>query len=161
MVLLGGKILASLFIAYGDFKERKILLLVLIGLFIINGLESFLFVDSVEVLTLILVNISVISIIFGLTYLYFNKVRKVPNPSQTHLGIGDWLFFITLSPLFPTSVFIYVFLLMNVISLVVAIIATVIKNGKYEIPYAGISAVVFIVISVIQYMYPLEILSLI
>lgn len=160
MIFLGGKILASLAIAYGDFKERKIIVLVLIALFLINSFDSYFKLGSQNFIMVTGINIFVVSFIFSLTYVYLKKVKKISNPAQTHLGIGDWLFFIAITPMFLPEVFIYVFLFMNVIALLFSIIMMLITKDRYEIPYAGISALIFAMISIIQYLSPLQILSL-
>ena len=64
-------------IAYGDFKERKILLLALITLFILNLIESFLLLGVYDLLIITGINLLVVSIIFSTTYFYLKKIKKV------------------------------------------------------------------------------------
>jgi hypothetical protein len=160
MLFILGKIIASFAIAYGDFKERKILLLALITLFILNLIESFLLLGVYDLLIITGINLLVVSIIFSTTYFYLKKIKKVKNPAKSHLGIGDWLFFLAITPLFLPEVFIYVFLFMNVIALIYGISATLIAKKQYQIPYAGISAITLVLISIMQYFSPFEILTL-
>lgn len=161
MLLLGGQIIASLLIAYGDFKERKILLWVLLLLFVVNLSCTFLSVGGYLMVQITAINTLVVSSIFFLTYLYLKKIKKIEKPAETHLGIGDWLFFIAVTPLFLPQVYIYVFLSMNIFTLLIGIIITLIKKGKWEIPYAGISALLFVILCIMQYLSPIEILTLI
>lgn len=137
-------------IAFQDIKTRLISVYLLVGLFVLNFTGEITDGNWGGILQLTGLNTLLIVFIFGLTFIYFKWIRKVDNPLMTHLGWGDILFFLALTPLFYPLVYSYVFIAMTVLSTVVGVILFSIKGKSATIPHAGISALFFVVIVLLQ-----------
>ncbi len=161
MWFLLGKLILVTLIAQGDFKERKIAVLFLGLLLAINLVDGFVNEDWMYLGEKVLWNTVIIAFIFGVTYAYFKWVKGIDKPSETHLGAGDWMFFLAIVPLFHPVVFIYVFLGMNVIAFLVGAFQVLIKKKKYIIPYAGIAAVLLGGIEILRFFLILDLSVLI
>ncbi len=143
-------------IAIQDIKTRLISIYLLIGLFVLNFVGELNHSQSIEVLKLTGLNILLIGTIFGITFVYFKWIRKVENPLTTHLGWGDILFFLALTPLFYPLVYSYIFIAMTICSTLVGLIILLIKGNKATIPHAGISAIFFIVLLLLTEFFSLS-----
>lgn len=124
-----------------------------IGEVLSNGMEHTLKLTGINTL--------LIGLIFGLTFLYFKLIRKVNNPLITHLGWGDIMFFLALTPLFYPIVYSYVFIAMTLLSTIVGLVLHLIKSTEVTIPHAGISALSFILTLLLTEMFSYSLNSLI
>lgn len=138
-------------IAFQDIKTRLISVYLLIGLFVLNFAGAISGSNWWNIAELTVYNTLLITFIFTLTFVYFKWVRKIPNPLITHLGWGDVLFFLALTPLFYPLVYSYVFIAMTVLSTIIGIVLISIKGNETTIPHAGISALFFAVIILLEH----------
>ncbi len=160
LLIIGLKIITSMIIAIQDMKTRMISIYLLIGLFVINFVGEVMNNGLESTLQLTGINTLLLGFIFGFTFLYFKFLRKVSNPLITHLGWGDILFFIALTPLFSPIVYSYVFIGMTALSTIIGLILYLFKKGKVSIPHAGISALFFIAITMFTRIYESSLNSL-
>lgn len=138
-------------ITFQDIKTRLISVYLLIGLFVLNFAGAVIDGNWLDIVELTAYNTLLITFIFTLTFIYFKWVRKIPNPLITHLGWGDVLFFLALTPLFYPLVYSYMFIAMTVLSTIIGIIIISIKGNETTIPHAGISALFFAVIILLEH----------
>lgn len=160
-LLLGLKIITSMMIAIQDIKTRLISIYLLIGLLMINFVGGIISNKLSNTIQFTGINILLITFIFGLTYIYFKLIRKIKNPLISHLGWGDILFFLSLTPLFTPIVYSYVFIIMTMISTVIGILLYKKKTDNVTIPHAGISAICFSIILILSAIYDVSLNSLI
>lgn len=73
------------------------------------------------------------------------KNKKILNPFKHYFGIGDFLFFIAITPLFHTSNYIVFFILAMIFAIVVHTVTQQFTNDK-TVPLAGFAALLLIVI---------------
>jgi hypothetical protein len=147
-LIIGLKIIIAMVIAIQDIRTRLISIYLLIGLFVVNFIGMLKTNGFIATLQLTALNNLLLGIIFGITFIYFKWVRKVEHPLITHLGWGDILFFIALTPLFYPLIYSYVFIAMTLVSTLVGLALLVVKGQQASIPHAGISALIFIVLVV-------------
>lgn len=155
MFFLFSQWVLSLIIAIGDFKERLVSLLAIIALFILNLWFVIIQLGFKEALIQTFVNVAFSGAVFFLTLLYFKYYRKIENPLLTHLGLGDVLLTFSISPVFQLKEFVVVFMLINILALVFGVTQSIVKNNKKNvlIPYAGIAAIIFVILSSLQYIW--------
>ncbi len=122
-------------ISYQDIRSRQIhiflLSILLLNTIILNHLTNGLsYIDTVKIVGFVLINI------IGLFIYYSLKSRKLINPIDKFLGLGDIIFLIAVSPLFTLNKFILFFITGLLFSLFTHLI---IKNfsEKKTIPLAG------------------------
>ena len=159
MFFLVSQWVLSLIIAIGDFKDRLVSLFAIIGLFIVNSWFAIIQMEVKEALIQTSVNVVFSGAVFFLTLLYFKYYRKIENPLLTHLGLGDVLLTFSISPVFQLNEFIVVFMLINILALIFGVVQSVVKSSKRKIliPYAGIAAIIFVLLSSLQYIWGLTI----
>lgn len=123
------------FLTYQDIKTRRIHVVLPICIFItgfiINTFSDELFYKYVfQNLIFVVVNI-----VFLLGY-YSLKKRKIFNPIDTEIGLGDIIFFLAITPLFELKSYISFFIISLLVSLIIHSISTVFSKSK-TIPLAG------------------------
>ena len=148
-------------IALQDIRTRLISIYLLMGLFVLNFVGEVINNGMRYTIQLAGINTLLIGFIFGLTFLYFKFIRKINNPLITHLGWGDILFFLALTPLFYPIVYSYTFILMTLASTLIGILLYFKKGKETTIPHAGISAILFIIIIILTEVYSISLNSLI
>jgi hypothetical protein len=126
----------SLFIIiWQDFKQRAIhfslpILVFLLSL-VINYLKEYLdFLDIVKNIGFVAVNI------LGLVLYFSFKNRKLINPIDSMIGLGDILFFVAITPLFILKDYILFFILGMGFSLILHLIINSFKK-QINVPLAG------------------------
>lgn len=148
-------------IAFQDIRTRLISIYLLIGLFILNIIGEVLNNGIEYTLELTGINTLLIGVIFGITFLYFKLIRKVNNPLITHLGWGDIMFFLALTPLFYPIVYSYIFICMTLLSTIIGVVLYFSKGKEITIPHAGISALFFVLILLLTEVFSYSLNSLI
>lgn len=145
-------------IIIGDFRERLVSLFAIIGLYIVNIWFSFFAIGFKDALIQSVLNIAFSGVVFFLTLVYFKYYRKVKNPLLTHLGLGDVLLIFSITPVFQLREFIIVFMMINILVLVFGVIQGAVNgdNKRTLIPYAGIAAIIFVILSSLQYIWGLH-----
>jgi hypothetical protein len=128
-----------------DLKNREISIYAVLCLLISGFIYPLLYSDITVVDHLYqgLQNTMVLSLIFGITFLYFKVLKKVENPFQTHLGVGDLLFFLSLVFVGPIISFIILFLAMSIFSSIVGALGIALFKWK-TIPLAGLGALLLL-----------------
>lgn len=130
-------------IIWQDIKQRAIHFLLPIVVFLIAliiNVKS----DHLNYL-MIFKNIGFVGInILGLLLYFSFKGKKVINPIDKKIGLGDVLFFIAITPLFNLRLYIVVFVLGMIFSLIMHLIVRLF-NEQQSIPLAGYLAFFLIV----------------
>jgi hypothetical protein len=146
-----GILLICSWIIFDDFKNREVNIISLILLLIMGFIQRSFSGDSYGILFKEgLINTLIISVIFGITFLYLKKIKKIEKPSETHLGLGDYFFFLSLVFFFSTEFYILVFITMTFFSLLVGILIQFLKSNRSTIPYAGIGSLLLAIMQVFK-----------
>lgn len=134
-------------IAIQDFKHRAISWYILPIMFLAFLFKSFSLLSYHQVLKFALINLSFIIIQLIILTAYMSiKNKKVTNIINTYLGIGDVLFFITLTVAFSPVSFIAFYILSLMITLLFYIFYKIIfKNASTQIPLAGGQSICFLI----------------
>jgi hypothetical protein len=117
---------------YQDNKTRTVHLFVLLGIAVL----SFLLMKG-DVWAQMLMNLLFVCIVMSSLFIYVSlKQRRLVNIFQAHFGIGDFVFFIAIAPLFSNQNYILFFISGMVFS---AILHLIRAKGKSDltIPLAG------------------------
>lgn len=128
-------ILVLLIIVYQDLKQRTIHVALPVITFILAlVINYFTFelssTDALLNLAFIAFNIIVLIIYFSI------KSKKIVNPIDTAIGLGDIVFFIAITPLFTLRPFVLFFIFGLVFSLLMHLIGNIVREIK-TIPLAG------------------------
>ncbi len=138
-MILAGKILLIgllFYVFYEDVKERKVTLLLLFTLFVLGGLlNSYHHILELFLIST-LINLSVISAIIFILFLY--SKFKLKAPLFDVFGVGDLLFFVFMAISFPVSTFLVLFSVSLIFSFVISIVFK--EKLKNLIPLAGLQA---------------------
>ncbi len=139
-----------------DMKERRIswvLLPLLLGSFLAQGL---FLIPVGELLRYTIFNISFILLqLLVLTAYMSIKNKKLVNIINSHLGIGDVLFFITATAAFSPVNFIVFYIIGLLLTLIFfTAFSRFVKNVSKEIPLAGAMAAVMIVLLLVNQWMP-------
>lgn len=142
-VLLICIVLFSIFLQ--DWKFRKIHILLPIILFTVSYLGVIL-LDHKTKIKFVLINIAFFLVIFLVLVLYMsNKNKKIINPFQNYFGLGDLLFYLSISPLFLLKNYIVFFIVSMLFSIVLELLILRKKSQK-SIPLAGFSGLLLLLI---------------
>ena len=138
-------------IAYQDFKERKVYLLCYPALLLVVLLAQHTrcdFDDSFKEQCII--NNCVITFQFLVIAIYMQLIRGIKFTAA--IGVGDILFYYCITPYMSVTLF----MLFNILSLLITVILYIFfkKSFKDAIPLAGIQAVCFIGLQVYDYCTP-------
>lgn len=130
------------FIIFQDLKNRAIHVLLPISIFLIalaiNYLSDHLnFLMCITNIGFVVVNI------VGLTLYFSLKNRKLINPIDSMIGLGDILFLISITPLFSLKSYILLFIVGMAFSLVLHLIINVLRKQN-SVPLAGYLSIYFI-----------------
>ena len=122
-----------------DFKHREIVLWIL-SLFSILSVGAGIYSYGWKtVITNVAYNILLLSYLsIGLLSYLWIRNRRFTNPLKRHLGIGDMLFILALTPLFGVREFL-LFLLVSMIS---ALVWWLISGRQKTIPLVGVLGIV-------------------
>jgi len=145
-ILKGVVLLCLLAVFIQDWKSRKIHVVLPVALF----LASYFLVTQQRKgnITLILYNAFIFMIILTVMILYMSlKNKRFLNPFQNYFGLGDFLFFIAITPLFLRNNYILFIILAMVFSLVVQVVfRRIIKRDM--VPLAGLSALLLAILCI-------------
>ena len=145
-------IIALIAICYQDFKERQVYLGLLIITGVFMGFLHFKNSDPTVYFWNVIMNITVILIIY--TVLFFYSLWKLKKSISQTFGLGDLLFFIVLAIGFSTAAFLVLFTLSLIFSLVFYIFIK--SNLKIKtVPLAGLQAVFIVFIYAINWVFQL------
>lgn len=146
MILLGIAMLGGVGLAWEDFRYRMvhlwwyiILAIGLAGLVLMQGNYGEWLLTTVINLLFVLILLLILTIYFSV------KERKLVNLFDRHLGWGDVLFFLVITPYFSLIQYI----LFTVASLIIALLLTPIifrlQGKNRHVPLAGIQAICLVV----------------
>ena len=82
--------------------------------------------------------------VLGLFFYYSFKEKKVVNPIDTRIGLGDILFFLAITPLFSLKSYILFFIIGMLFSLIIHVVINAIKPQK-TVPLAGYLALILVI----------------
>jgi len=120
-------------LAFQDFTYRAVHIVVLSILFFIGSVRFWLLGHPIGLIFNTLIFIIVV-LLFLWVYISI-KTNKVVNPLQKHLGLGDILFFLAVSPLFSVFNYMLYFISGMILSIVFSMLFL---RTKENIPLAGI-----------------------
>ena len=146
-------ILVLLITVYQDIKQRTIHVALPVAIFILAIATNY-FVSEINFKDVVL---NILFIVFNITVLvvYFSiKHKKIINPIDTFIGLGDIVFFIAITPLFSLKPFVLFFIGGLVFSLLIHIISNLFTTIK-TIPLAGYLSVFLIGYLTIRNFYKL------
>ncbi len=135
---MGGLLLSLVVLLFQDLKFRKIhialpILVFLFSVILFNGRTEMRY-------TVYILNIAFFLLIIGILVLYMSlKNKKLLNPFVHYFGLGDLLFFISITPLFLPYNFILFFILAMIFSIILQFVFRKVMTDK-TIPLAGFSA---------------------
>ena len=136
-------ILCCIFIAYQDIKQRKVLLLVLLGLISLVTFKAILLAAYLEVALLeCFINLVIISLMVLLLWIYFKLLRK--KQLTDVLGLGDILMFVVFAIAFSAVTFIIHLTLSFVFSLMFHLILKKHYKKENTVPLAGFMSIYLI-----------------
>ncbi len=143
-------------IAYEDFKYRSIHWFLLLFLLITEIFTAKILMS--QRIYEVLINLSIVGIQFIAAFIYV-KITKKSNSTfiNNYCGLGDILFLCIITISFSVLNFIYFMVLSNITILVLFIAYKFVqdKNKNFSaktIPYAGLLAILFLVIKIIDMM---------
>lgn len=136
-------------VAYQDFKMREINALLPVVIFLVLAKLNVL--QAKPFIQVLLVNVVLLCLIVTLLTIYLSaKTRSVVNPFKSHLGLGDFLFYISLCPLFNAINYLLFFIFSLLFSLILYkwFNSAFRKNG---VPLAGLAALFLLFILILDY----------
>lgn len=131
-----------------DYKGRAVSILIFallaasaLGLFMISQLDW----------QMVLTNLAFVVLVIGCLFLYIAvKERGFVNIFKSHFGIGDFVFFLAITPLFANRNFILFFITGMLLSAIIHLITA--RNQKEQtIPLAGYLAIYVLVLKGIEF----------
>jgi hypothetical protein len=138
----------SLLIAYQDIKTRTINIVYPLLFFCLC--LSFHFFIQEQSNQLFLNILFVLINLLGIILYYSLKEQKLTNPINTHLGLGDIIFFLSLTPFFEFKNFIKFFIGGLIFALIVFFIIKLFIQIR-TVPLAGFMAIYLIIIIWLDY----------
>lgn len=125
-------------IFFQDIKLRKIHALLPLAIFGISIYLTLLVFKTTYHIVLFNAGLFVITFIIMVGYMKIK--RKInENPFMSYFGMGDFLYFLSISPLFSSISYLLYFIFSLLFSLLIFIFF-IQKNGKETIPLAGLSS---------------------
>ncbi|SHI73802.1 hypothetical protein SAMN04488096_10450 [Mesonia phycicola] len=130
-------------IVYQDFKYRLIHILVLLFIFIVGLLRNIL--NDISFFNFLRPALFISVILFFLWFYLIIKSKKIINPLDKHIGLGDILFFFSITPFFTLKDYIIYFISGLLFSIIFALFF---KNyiEKKMIPLAGLLSIALIIL---------------
>lgn len=142
LLILISLLLVTIFLQ--DLKSRQIHVTIPVGLFIASG---YLYIDMFGFnLKMILFNIGFFLITFlGLTTYMSFKHKTLLNPFKHYFGLGDLIYFLSITPMFVLHNYIVFFIFSMVFSMVLFLVFR--RNLKEPtVPLAGFSALLLLLV---------------
>lgn len=136
-VILAILMMAFLTMAYQDLKKRQIHVVLPIVVFI--GLYSYnrAYIEISQ----LLMSLSFVMITILAVTLYFSfKNKRILNPLQEHIGLGDILFFMAVIPMFNFRNYVLFYITGMIFSLVLFLMLPI-KQREQSVPLAGLLSI--------------------
>ena len=147
-------IITLLIIAYQDFKSREVHWF-LFPLLLILALFKIWYLDQFKELFSFLLNVIMVLLQLLLLSLYFSiKERKLINIADSYLGWGDILFLFNLCFLLSPVNFILFYLVSLLVTITSYLIYNAFVNSSKPIPLAGLQALIFTIVYIIDLSSP-------
>lgn len=131
----GALMVILIFIFLQDFRRRTIHIFLPISLFLLSVIINYNSID-LEFITIVYNIVFILINIIGLFFYFSLKNKKIVNPIDSYLGLGDVVFFIAITPLFNLKPFILFFISGLLFSLLLHFGVMLFKKVK-TIPLAG------------------------
>lgn len=143
-IAIAGVILLLIIIVFQDLKFRKIHVALPLLIF---GLSLFISKEKFDLpIKIIITNLVFFIIVIGFLVLYMSlKNRKFLNPFTNYFGLGDFLFYMSIAPLFVTFNYILFFILSMVFSIIMQLSLRKMMDEK-SVPLAGFSSLFLLLI---------------
>ena len=150
-ILILSLLLCLLFIFLQDWKYREIHI----------ALPFFIYILSVAVIKLPIkltlqnsaVNIIFFFVVFTVMVVYMSvKNKKLINPFQNYFGLGDVLFYCSITPFFEIKNFILFFISSMIFAIILQVISN--KNKTTTVPLAGFSALLLVMCIITNFIFP-------
>lgn len=146
-------IIPALIMAVSDFRHRTISVLwlavfgvaAIAGSLITQGAESFM--------TNSIINVLVLALMAAAVYLYLTiKNDRAINPTKEHIGLGDILFILLLTPMFGVREFLVFLISSFCVALLWALAVKLIAKREFTIPLVGVLGITFLVYQLIVFL---------
>lgn len=139
-----------------DFKYRAVHVIILLSLFLTS---TFFYYNANKSL----INYSTIAytiIVFLFLWIYFSlKSKSFRSLFINYIGIGDFLFLISISPLFNLQSFI-VFIITGIVFTIVSSILLRKKINNSEIPFAGILSGYLLIVCLLKQITDFDLINI-
>lgn len=142
LLILIGLLLVTMF--FQDLKSRQIHVILPVGVFFTSG---YLYVDRYGFnFKMVLFNIVFFLTTFlGLTLYMSIKHKTILNPFKHYFGLGDLIFFLSITPMFVLYNYIVFFIISMVFSMVLFLVFKP-KLKEPTVPLAGFSALLLLLV---------------
>lgn len=133
-----------------DIKYRSIHILLPVGVFVISGTLLYQKLGGAG-LNFVFNNVVLfIAIFFGMVLYMSIKKGVLENPFRRYFGLGDLLFYVSITPLFSVTHYLLYFILSMIFAILLSsIFRNIIKSDS--IPLAGFSALLLIGFFILQF----------
>lgn len=144
-------------VVYQDFKSKEISWLLIPLLFVGFLTKAFLTIEFTELLTYFGINLTLVTInLLGVTMIISLKEKKLTNILNSHLGLGDVLFFLVITVVFSPINFVAFYLgSILTITLIYGAVILANKNKKTLVPLAGAMSLLLIIAMMVEQIIPL------
>ncbi len=152
-LIAGLIILVLLIIAYQDFKEKLISLVLVIGLGLLSSIYSIMNVEIELFLENTLLNFAIIGFVSFVLLSYFKFIKRSSLVElKESFGLGDLLFIFCISLLFSPIYFIVFNVLGFIAGLIYYALNRLLSKSKNQlIPLAGIMAILLAILHLLNY----------
>jgi len=145
-------ILAAL--VFQDFKQRAIHVFLIVGVFVVGG---FILWFNQNPLIIIFKTSLFVLVILSLLWVYLSiKNKKLINPFNKNIGLGDVLFFFAVTPLFSLNNYIIFFITGMFVTIIFSVIFKKFIISSL-IPLAGILSGYLIILKITNLFIPQDI----
>lgn len=140
-------IISLFFVVYQDIKHRAMHIILPIILFAI-GIAQFLFMKH-DILELIM-TISFLTFVFLGLFIYMSvKSKKIINPIDSSIGLGDIVFFIAITPFFFSTTYIIFFTTGMIFSILCHFVFN--RRKELHVPLAGYLSIYLLLFIALNY----------
>jgi hypothetical protein len=134
-------------VVFQDLKYREIHVVIPVLLFAVGGARFFILGHSVY--ELLFTTVFLMLVMLGLFVYTTVKTKKLSNPINDSIGIGDIVFFIAVIPLFFSSTYIIFFSTGMLFSIICHLLFT--KNKESHVPLAGYLSLYLMLLFVVDF----------
>ncbi|WP_394853501.1 prepilin peptidase [Flavobacterium capsici] len=158
-IILSAILLLLIAIVYQDLKQRKIHVVLPIMIFVFSLIVA---KNKIDLSTkIILTNLFFLIIVISSLVVYMSlKNKKFLNPFANYFGLGDFLFYVAITPLFFTFNYLLFFIFSMLFSIIMQLVLRKVMAEK-TVPLAGFSSILLIAIMVNDLFLPFQKMTII